>query len=189
MSDKSSDYKLGANRSISNEDAQILEMAIGKDETKKNSNSNSKTVKSSTKHSGSQKESGSQKDESSSKKENSGSKHSEPKKSSSHKEDSSSKKSSSHKNEPPCSSDSDSSESSISDYFSNCDEDICNWGVKVFMLVIVLTIIFIIVSLSCVDNWMSCHIVGNDYRVAAKALLFFIFALLVVWVFVSFVHF
>lgn len=76
----------------------------------------------------------------------------------------------------------DSSESS-DNIFSSSDEECFSFGAHAFVLTLVLTIIFLIICLPCVDSWMGCYFDGHNYRVGMKTLLFFILTLIIVWVF------
>ena len=79
--------------------------------------------------------------------------------------------------------DSSSSSSSSDNIFSSSDEECFSFGAHAFILTIVLTIIFLIICLPCVDSWMGCYFNNHNYRVGMKTLLFFIFTLIIVWVF------
>lgn len=106
-----------------------------------------------------------------------------PKKSSS----SSSKYKSSTSSKPTssgCNDESSSSSSSSEDILSNDDFD--GFWVQVFIVAIVLTIIVVLLQLPAFENWLSCYMTCYEYRLGVRALLFFVFALVILAAFMWF---
>lgn len=83
---------------------------------------------------------------------------------------------------------SDKSDDSSDSLFSDDCDNGWGFGAEIFIIVIILTILFIIFALPSFDGWMGNYLSCAEYRLGARAFLFFIFALLVVWAFFWFRH-
>jgi len=77
-----------------------------------------------------------------------------------------------------------SSSSCSDDILSNDDFD--GFWVQVFIVAIVLTIIVVLLQLPAFENWLSCYMTCYEYRLGVRALLFFVFALVILAAFIWF---
>ena len=55
-----------------------------------------------------------------------------------------------------------------------CDNSTFSKGVNILTMAIVSTILFVVLSLSIVDDWLAIYIPDYTFRLIAKAVLFFI---------------